>query len=495
MNKYLRLLLIALLLAPLAVLHAGDAPKPNIILIMADDLGYAALGCYGQKLINTPEIDKLAAEGIRFTDFYAANTVCVPSRVSMLLGMHPGHAPIRDNFLPPLPDLSGYMKEYPGELWPPTVPTLGRVMKKAGYKTAQFGKLEAGIPLPKGKMSEHGWDYWFGFKGTGDAFQYYPLVLWKNEEMIKFEQNRPEDIRRPGIVGNRGVYSQDLFVNEILGYIRTNQGSPFFIYFPTQIPHGRSPADGDEIQVPDIGPYADRDWTHLEKLYAAALTRLDSDVGRIVRELKAQGIDDKTIILFTSDNGDENSYYKYTKRFHANGPLKGKKRFLYEGGIRVPMIARWPGRIPSGHVSRLPAAGWDFVATLADIAGVPKPAHTDGISLLPTLLGQPERQQTRDYLYWEHHMGKQQAVRMGAWKGIRLGGTQEPIELYNLEADIGEIHNVAAGHPEIVTRITAIMEEARANSEFNRFWPLPEHRQNQIKMDKVIFDQLEHGIR
>ena len=479
------------------MLHAGDPrqDKPNVILILADDLGYTGLGSYGQQLILTPELDKMAAEGMRFTDFYAANTVCVPSRTSMLLGLHPGHAPIRDNFLPPMPDFSGYMDQYPAELWPPTVPTLGQLMKHAGYQTAQFGKLEAGVPLPKGKMTEHGWDQWLGFKDTGDAFQYYPLSLWKNDARIEFPENRPQDIRRPGIVGKRGVYSQEYFMNEILAYIRTHHQSPFFLYFPTQIPHGRSPADGDEIQVPDIGPYADRDWTHLEKLYAAALTRLDTDVGRIIRELKSQGIDDHTIILFTSDNGDENSYYQYTNRFHTHDPLKGKKRFLYEGGIRVPMIARWPGHIPPGHVSHLPAAGWDFMATLAELAGASRPAGTDGISLLPTLVGQAQLQQAREYLYWEHHMGKQQAVRMGSWKGIRFGGTREPLELYDLATDPSETRNVADHHPDIVEKITTIMRDARADSPYGRFWPLPEHRQNQIKMDKVIFDQLEHGIR
>jgi arylsulfatase A len=469
--------------------------KPNIILIMADDLGCAGLGCYGQKLIHTPEIDKMADAGMRFTDFYSGNTVCVPSRVSLLLGMHPGHAPIRDNLMPHLPDFSGYMDEYPSELWPPKLPTLGRVMKNAGYKTAQFGKLEAGIPMPKGRMTEHGWDFWFGFKGTGHAFQYYPTELWKNDEKISFPENRPEAIRRPGIVGKEGVYSQDLFVREILDFIRKNKERPFFIYFPTQVPHGRSPADGDEMQVPDIGRYADRDWTHLEKLYAAAITRLDSDVGRILQELNEQGIEENTLVLLTSDNGDENSYYKYTKRFAATGPLKGKKRFLYEGGIRVPLIARWPGRIAGGQTSNIPAAAWDLMPTLADLAGTTKPAHSDGISLVPTLLGHPEQQQKREYLYWEFHMGKQQAVRMGPWKGIRFGGTKEPVELYNLDQDIGETRDVAAGHPDIVERIKAMMEEARANSLYGSFWPLPEHRQNQIPWDKVIFDQLEKGIR
>ena len=468
--------------------------RPNIILINADDLGYGALGCYGQKLIQTPYLDKLAAAGLRFTNFYSSNAVCVPSRVSLLMGMHPGHAPIRDNALPHLPNFSGYMKEYPADLWPPKLPTIGQVMKKAGYKTAQFGKLEAGIPMAKGKMTEHGWDYWFGFKETDEAQQYYPLELWKNDEKITFEENKNEDVRRQGIVGNKGVYSEDLFVGEILNYIKANKDGPFFVYFPTQIPHGRAPRDGDEMQVPDIGPYADREWTHLEKLYAAALTRLDTDIGRIVQALKDNGIEKNTVLFFTSDNGDENSYYKYTDRFHAMGPLKAKKRFLYEGGIRVPMIAQWPGTIKPG-VSDLPAAGWDFMATFADLARGQVPPHTDGISLVPTLIGQDSRQAQREYLYWEYHYGKQQAVRMGRYKGVRIGGTKEPIEIYDLLTDIGEKTNIASSHPELVKRIDAIMESARKDSEFTRFWPLPEHRLYDVKWDKWIFDQLEKGIK
>jgi arylsulfatase A len=474
---------------------SGEGQRPNIIFILADDLGYAGVGCYGQKLILTPQIDKMAGEGLRFTDFYASNTVCVPSRTGLITGRHPGHASIRDNYMPPLKDFSGFMESWPEELWPPKSTTLGQVLKRTGYKTAQFGKLEAGIPMKPGKMTEHGWDEWFGFRGTGEAFQYYPLQLWKNDEKITFEANKPEDVRKPGVVGKKGVYSEDLFIEASLKFIRENKDHPFFLYFPTQVPHGRSPKDGDEIQVPDLGPYADRDWTHLEKLYAAAMTRLDGDVGRIIRQLKDLGIDDNTLIILTSDNGDENSYYKYTQRFHATGPLRGKKRFLYEGGIRVPMIARWPGKIQPAQTSPLPGAGWDFMATFADLAGAARPDSTDGVSLVPTLLGHPERQEHREYLYWEFNMGKQQAVRMGPWKGIRFGGTQEPIELYDLSVDIGEAHNVADAHPDIVERIAAIMVEARANSEFTRFWPLPEHRLNQVKTDKMIFDQLEHGIR
>jgi len=400
--------------------------RPNIILINADDLGYAGLGCYGQELILTPNLDRLAAEGLRFTDFYSPNTVCVPSRVGLVMGMHPGHAPIRDNSMPHTENFSGYMDEYPDELWPPKLPTIGRVMKDAGYKTAQFGKLEAGIPLAEGKMTEHGWDYWFGFKGTGAAFQYYPIELWKNDERIEFPENETDEIRRPGIVGDKGTYSQDLFIQEILSFMRENRDSTFFIYFPTQIPHGRSPRDGDEIQLPDIGQYADREWTHLEKLYAAAISHLDDHVGLIVEELINLGIDNNTVIFFTSDNGDENSYYKFTDRFNATGSLKGKKRYLYEGGIRVPLIAYWPGTIKHSSVSDFPAAGWDFMATFADLAGVDPPAHTDGISIVPTLLGKAEQQEQRDYLYWEYHWGKQQAVRIGRYKGIRIGGTLEP---------------------------------------------------------------------
>jgi arylsulfatase A-like enzyme len=483
-----------LLTCLLGVLPLAAQPKPNIILIMADDLGYAGLGCYGQKLILTPEIDKMAREGMRFTDFYSSSAACVPSRVSMLLGLHPGHAPIRDNQMPHLPDFKGYMKAYPEGLWPPESPTLGQVMKAAGYKTAQFGKLEAGIPMAEGKMTAHGWDEWFGFKGTGAAFQFYPTELFKNDARVEYPENRPEDIRRPGILGDRGTYSQELFMGGILDFIRKNKDEPFFIYFPTQIPHGRSPADGDQIQLPGLGPYADRNWTHLEKLYAACLTRLDTDIGRIIGELKSQGIDDNTLVILTSDNGDENSYYQYTKRFAATGPLKGKKRYLYEGGIRVPMIARWPGRIAPAQTCATPGAAWDFMATFADLAGAPPPAVTDGISLVPTLLGKPDRQQARDFLYWEFHQGKQQAVRMGPWKGLRIGGTKEPIELYDLQTDIGETTDVADSHPELVKKISDIMEHSRANSKFNRFWPLPERRLNHLRPDKHIFDQVKNGI-
>ncbi len=468
--------------------------KPNIIFIMADDLGYAGLGCYGQKLIQTPYIDQIAEEGIRFTDFYTANTVCVPSRAGLITGRHPGHASIRDNFKPHLEDFSGYMEDWPEELWPPKDETLGQVLKRAGYKTAQFGKLEAGIPMAPGKMTEHGWDTWFGFRATGDAFQYYPLELWKNDRKISYEANKAEDVRKPGIVGNKGVYSPDLFIEEILSFIRENKDSPFFIYFPTQVPHGRSFRDGAQIQVPDIGPYADRDWTDAEKLYAAMMTRFDGHVGQIIQQIKDLGLDERTIIIFTSDNGDENSYYRFTKRFEATGPLRGKKRFLYEGGIRVPMIVRWPGRIKPSQTSDLPWAGWDIMATLADLAGTERPGHTDGISVVPTLLGRPEQQEHRDYLYWEYHMGKQQAVRMGKWKGIRFGGTKEPIELYDLSQDIGETNNVADDHPEIIERMDELMRKARENSEYTAFWPLPENRLYNVKYDKVIYDQLEKGI-
>jgi len=490
-------------LAPLANLFAAGqksaeganpSSKPNVILIMADDLGYAGIGCYGQKLIQTPHIDRLAGEGLRFSDFYSANTVCVPSRVGLLTGRHPGHASIRDNLKPHLKDFSGYMADWPKELWPPKAATLGSVMKRAGYKTGQFGKLEAGIPMPPGKMTEHGWDTWFGFRETGAAFQYYPLKLWMNDRQIDYEANRAEDVRKPGIVGDKGVYSQDLFVAEILKFIRENRDSPFFIYFPTQVPHGRAPADGDQIQVPDIGPYADRAWTPGEKLYAAALTRLDGQVGQIIQQLKDLGLDEKTIIFFTSDNGDENSYYRFTKRFEATGPLRGKKRFLYEGGIRVPMVARWPGKIKPAQTSDLPWAGWDVMATFADLAGAERPTESDGISVVPTLFGRPDQQAHRDHMYWEFHMGKQQAVRAGTWKGVRFGGTKESIELYDLSRDLGETKNVAGDHAEIVQRMDELMRKAREDSEFTAFWPLPEHRLDHIKYDKVIYDQLEKGI-
>ncbi len=466
-----------------------ESRRPNIILINADDLGYAGLGCYGQELILTPNIDKMATDGMRFTDFYSPNTVCVPSRVGLLLGMHPGHSPIRDNFPPHTENFGKHMNSHPG--WPPKLPTIGRVMKDAGYKTAQFGKLEAGIPMDKGMMTEHGWDYWFGFKETDEAAQYYPHeLLWKNDRKIIYPENEGDSISRPGILGDKGVYSQKLFVQEIENYIRKNRDSTFFVYFPTQIPHGRSPRDGDQIQLPEIGQYAGEEWTHHEKLYAAMVSRLDSDVGRIISLLKELDIDENTIVLFTSDNGDENSYYKRTDRFDATGPLKGKKRYLYEGGIRVPMIALWPGTIVPDTESDIPAAGWDFMSTLADLADVSPPAHTDGISLVPILTGNITELAQRDYLYWEYHMGKQQAVRIGNYKGIRIGGTEEPIELYDLSSDLGENNNIADEHPALVNQIDSIMLAARAGSPFNKYWPLPEYRLKNDKLDTRIFDTI-----
>ncbi|MCF7957968.1 MAG: arylsulfatase [Phycisphaerae bacterium] len=476
----------------------GSMPaRPNIILIMADDLGYGGLGCYGQKLIQTPRIDQMAKEGMRFTDFYSAHTVCVPSRCSLITGMHPGHAPIRDNY-PPHVDINlenggGYMSDFPNWAWPPKVKTLGRVLKDAGYRTGQFGKLEAGIPMAAGKMTEHGWDTWMGFRGTGAAFQYYPTELWKNDKKITYEANKPQEVRRPGIVGDKGVYSADVFMTEISKFIREDREEPFFLYFPSQVPHGRAPRDGDEIQVPDIGPYADRPWTHLEKLYAAMMTRFDDHVGQIIDLLKEQGLDENTVIFFTSDNGDENSYYKYTDRFHATGPLRGKKRFLYEGGIRVPMIVRWPGKIKADQTSELPWAAWDLMTTFADLAGTEAPKHADGISVTATLLDQPGQQPPREYLYWEYQHGKQQAVRMGPWKGIRFGGTKEPIELYDMPKDIGEKNNVAGDHPDVVNRINEIMKEARQDSPFTQYWPLPEHRRDDIKLDNRIYKTLGKG--
>jgi arylsulfatase A-like enzyme len=471
--------------------------KPNIILIMADDLGYAGLGCYGQTLIRTPRIDQMAQEGMRFTDCYAANTVCVPSRCGLITGRHPGHAAIRDNY-PPHVDINlknggGYLPNYPEWSWPPKVKTLGRVLKDAGYRTAQFGKLEAGIPMPAGTMTKHGWDTWMGFRGTGAAFQYYPVELWRNDERLIFEANNPQEVRRPGIVGNKGVYSADLFLEEILKFIRTNQHKPFFLYFPSQVPHGRSPRDGDEIQVPDIGPYADRPWTHLEKLYAAMITRFDGHVGQIIDLLKELDLDDDTVIFFTSDNGDENSYYKYTNRFQATGPLRGKKRYLYEGGIRVPMIVRWPGHIKPHQTSNLPWAAWDLMATFADLAGVQAPEHTDGLSVVPTILGRPDEQEAREYLYWEYQHGKQQAVRLGPWKGVRIGGTKEPIALYDMRKDAGEKNDIAAAHPSVVERIRDIMKEARAESAFTQYWPLPEHRREDIRLDNNIYRTVGNG--
>ncbi|HVR36184.1 MAG TPA: arylsulfatase [Methylomirabilota bacterium] len=426
--------------------------KPNIILILADDLGYGDLGCYGQEQIQTPNLDRLAAEGMRFTQCYAGSTVCAPSRACLMTGRHTGHARIRGNGRVPL---------LPEDV------TVAEVLAGADYESGVIGKWGLGLQETTGVPQKQGFSQWLGYLDQTHAHNYYPEFLWRydslhGERLVPFPENAD---------GRQGRYSHDVFTLAALNYVRVNRHRPFFLYLAYTIPHA-NPALGREtgngMQVPDDAPYTDRDWPQPEKNKAAMITRMDADIGRLVDLLKELKIDDNTLIFFTSDNGPLNVGGVDPEFFRSSGPLRGVKRDLYEGGIRVPMIVRWPGRIAAGQVSDQVWAAWDFLPTVAQLAGASHPRGLDGISIAPTLLG-GEQERQHEFLYWEfHERGFQQAVRMGDWKAVRPY-VAEPLELYNLKEDPGEEHNVAGANPEIVGQIEEYLENARTESEH---WPV-----------------------
>lgn len=415
--------------------------RSNIIFILADDLGYGELGCYGQVKIKTPNLDRMAHQGMRFTDHYAGSTVCAPSRCSLMTGKHAGHATIRGNH----PDGQDNVVV---PLEPDDV-TVAEVLKKGGYVTGVIGKWALGTGSSTGMPTLQGFDEFFGYMTNTEAHRYYPSYLWRNEEKVELKENRD---------GNN-AYSHDLFTAEALEFIRRHRANPFYLYLAYTIPH--SP-----YNPPIDAPYSDQPWPEAMKKYAAMITRMDSDVGRISALLEELNLDKNTLVMFSSDNGPGSSYNESGRRtvefFDSNGPLRGIKRDLYEGGIRVPMIARWPGKIRAGSICDHASAFWDFLPTAAELAGLEAPGDSDGISMLPVLLGKPQK--AHQFLYWEFHRWNRQAVRMGHWKGIRFG-TEGKLELYDLKNDIGEKNNVAAEHPEIVAEIENYLRTVRTYSE------------------------------
>ncbi|MHC4677887.1 MAG: arylsulfatase [Planctomycetota bacterium] len=447
----------------------AGADKPNIIFILADDLGYGDLGCYGQKTIQTPNIDRLAAQGMRFTDHYAGSTVCAPSRCCLMTGLHTGHAFIRGNARIPLR---------------PSDVTVAELLKGAGYTAGIIGKWGLGEPDTTGIPNKKGFDYWFGYLNQRHAHNYYPTYLWRNQEKVSLKNEVNHVIggrdRTPGGVATKRVeYSHDLFAEEALGFVEQNKDRPFFLYLPFTIPHANNEAGNKGMEVPSYEPYANRDWPEPQKGHAAMITRMDGDVGRLMARLKELGLDDKTLVMFSSDNGPHKEGGGDPEFFNSSGPLRGYKRALYEGGIRVPLIARWPGRIKAGTVSNHVSAFWDFLPTCCELAGVQAPEGIDGISMVPALLGRDGGQKKHEYMYWEfHEQGKRQAIRMGHWKGVRLNVAKDPdgpIELYHLRDDIGETNNVAAQNPGIVKKIDTYMKAARRPSEH---WPMPSEEGN-----------------
>jgi arylsulfatase A-like enzyme len=439
-----------------------EPSKPNIILIVADDLGYGDLGVYGQKEIRTPNLDRMASEGMRFTDHYAGSTVCAPSRSSLMTGLHTGHTPIRGNKeIQP-------MGQHPIA---DEVVTVAEVLKSAGYATALIGKWGLGGPDTSGIPNRQGFDYFFGYLGQRHAHNYYPEFLFRNEERVPLNNKLPEPVRGDGagVAVEKNDYSHDLIAAEALEFVELQKENPFFLCLTLTIPHANNEAKKEGMEVPDLGDYADRDWPEPQKGHAAMISRMDADLGRLFAKIRELGLDEQTVIFFTSDNGPHSEGGNDPDFNDSNGPLRGIKRDLYEGGIRVPLIARWPGRIEAGGTSRHVSAFWDFVPTLAELAGAEAPSGLDGISMLPTLLSEGE-QRNHEQLYWEFHEGKssKQAVRRGQWKGVRLD-PKGPLELYDLSADIGEANDVAAQHPDVVESIEAYLAGARTESEF---WPL-----------------------
>jgi len=436
--------------------------KPNIIYILADDLGYGDLGCYGQERIKTPNLDRMAAEGMLFTQHYAGSTVCAPSRCSLMTGKHTGHCTVRGNV---------------DVLMKPDEVTIARLLKEAGYSTGCIGKWGIGHPPPREDPFDNGFDHFLGYLSMWHAHNYYPDFLWYDgfELPLGNVVQHPETHYKAGqeklvgLASKKVDYSHDIFSQGALTFIE-NRDRPFFLFLAYTIPHANNEAAqfGEHgMEVPDLGIYAEKDWPEPEKAKAAMISRLDRDIGRILAELKQLGLEKTTLVMFTSDNGPHKEGGINPDFFDSNGPLRGTKRDLYEGGIRVPMIARWPGTIEPGSTSDHISAFWDVLPTFADFAGVEKPEGIDGLSFAPALLGRP--QQEHEYLYWEFHEGSsKQAVRMGDWKAVKLAPSR-PIELYNLASDIGEENNVADMHPDVVAKAEEVMNTVRTDADI---WPL-----------------------
>jgi len=415
--------------------HAGgrNNDKPNIIYILADDLGYGHLGCYGQEQIATPNLDRMAAEGMRFTDHYAGSALCAPSRCVLITGLHTGHCFIRNN--KPLP-VEGNVPI------PADSQTIPKLLKQAGYATACIGKWGLGYPGSEGDPNRQGFDHFFGYNCQRQAHSYYPEHLWRNGEKVILEGNAN---------GKQQEYSHDLLTAEALSFVRGHCDGPFLLYLPYTIPHAK-------FQVPDLGDYAEKPWTDTQKAIAAMISRMDRDIGALLELLKELDIEHNTLVMFASDNGSAGG--DLLGKFQGAGPFRGQKGTLYEGGLRVPLIARWPGRIAPGTTSDHPSCFEDMMPTFAELAGVTVGEPTDGISIVPTLLAQGE-QPRHEYLYWE--LKNNRAVRMGNWKAVR---TKKGLELFDLGTDIAENDNLASEHPELVEKAGEIMENAHEYSPF-----------------------------
>ena len=441
---------------------------PNIVWILADDLGYGDLGSYGQKRIQTPHLDRMAAEGMRFTQAYAGFTVCAPSRSVLMTGQHTGHTRVRRNGTP------GLLGEDV---------TVAELLKEAGYATALVGKWGLGMEDSPGAPWRQGFDHFFGYLSQGHAHNFYPEFLMRNAERVPLRNVVQRSGRYDGMSGvatKRLDYSHDLLADEALEWIEMNAEGPFFLYLALTIPHANNEAGNQDgggdpgiaavtenlgahrerigMEVPDAGAYQDEDWPGPQKGTAAMITRMDESVGELFAKLAALGIDERTLVFFSSDNGPHAEGGNDPFFFDSNGPLQGYKRSLHDGGIRVPAIARWPERIPAGTVSDLVWYFADFLPTVAEIVGFQAPGGIDGESILPVLLDDAPALDQR-FLYWGGTRGRAEAARWGRWKAVRES-PEQPLELFDLMEDIGEKTDLAAKHPEIAARIEEYIETA-----------------------------------
>ena len=441
---------------------ASSRRKPNVVFILADDLGYAEVGCYGQKKIRTPNIDTLAAEGMRLTQAYSGNPVCAPSRCTLMTGLHTGHAQVRGN--KQVGGKEGWvLGSTIGGQWPLAEGTftVAKMFQQAGYATGAFGKWGLGRVGTTGDPQKQGFDHFFGYICQRQAHTFYPNHLWKDGQIVWIEENKD---------GREQVYSHDLIADEALKFVRAHRHHPFFLYVPFTIPHVALQVPADSLAEykglwPDP-PYDGKKGyiphAHPRACYAGMVTRMDKDVGRIMALLRELDLDDNTLVIFSSDNGPTYAGGADSAFFESAGPLRGLKGSVYEGGIRVPFVARWPGRIKAGSESDHVTAFWDFLPTCAELLGNEPLPGIDGLSMLPTLLGQAHRQKQHKHLYWE--LGGRQGVRMGDWKAVRLKPNQKT-QLFNLKTDIGETTDVADRHPEIVAKMEAILTNGRTASD------------------------------
>jgi arylsulfatase A len=451
----------------LALASCAPKEKPNIIFIMADDLGWKELGCYGQTKIRTPHIDRMASEGMRFTQYYCGSAVCAPSRCNLLTGKHGGHAYIRNNHAIRGDDPNEFTGQLP---IPASEVTIAETLKARGYATGCFGKWGLGAPGSTGDPLDQGFDRFYGYNCQRHAHNLYPRYLVDQRKKNMLEGNTR------GLTGKH--YAPQRIADEMLAFIRQRGDGPFFVYYATVLPHLALQAPEEEIAA-YRGQWAEKPYTGKSYLphptpkscYAAMITFLDKQVGRLFALLEELGLDENTVVFFTSDNGTTHLKQVDYTFFESVGPLRGLKGSLYEGGIRMPMIVRWPGRIAPGTVSEHVAAHYDVPATLMDVAGSRFAPEADGISFLPTLLGREQR--PHEYLFWDFAgYGGQIAVRVGNWKGIKRDlrkNPNAPLELYNLEEDIGETTNVADNHPKMAARLERIMREGRTTPQFEAF--------------------------